>query len=92
MRHKIRVVDYDEKHDDDHTNGMYSSNSPRNTPVKWISSHVEAPDKKDDNRKGESSQIDNERSFTLRTRFAIIVGLSLFLWAVLIGTAVALLG
>ena len=95
MRHKFRVFDYDAENAADHVKGMYSSPTKRIGHAKRAAAHVEPIGSIDSDKEGlsvRSSKIDGELSFTPRARLAIIVGLSLFLWAVLIGIAVVLLG
>jgi hypothetical protein len=92
MRHKLDTFDHGDVYNIDNETGKSSSHfqkhssTVRGTPPEKSRN---AADRRKQTRSVQFDDDDHER-LPLRVRFAIIVGLSLLLWATLIGTAVAL--
>ena len=93
MRHKLDVLHQDDSYIVDDNLSDSSSKPARKDHVYQAKSPLQLRSVAGQHKLIQSVQPDDDdrKRLSLRARFAIIVGLSLLLWAALIGTAVALL-
>ena len=89
MRHKVGEVDYGTAYIPD--KGMYSVSSLQLVPTEQIDAPGQTNGTVDSRTRPVGAAQDDQKPLSLGLRFTIIVGLSLVLWAVLIGMAMAVL-